>query len=593
MVNYNQKYKNEVICTITDDTSNLFDATLTSDGFLSAVGQKTSNDLSKITKVSNLVLWSVKPDAILNLKDGSIKVYDDDGSLATINLSGLSNKQWSRVGYNLKQPLKFGTRDTNIRFNKLDPLSPMTTPISSLTDKTNVASFTATVTVPNDVKCNYTNGDHLFIKGTNVNLLFDGNLQKGDVITFKRINQSDHTTTINFDTDLAFTNLGMNTSDTLEVIYKHTIPDPEPDPDPEPEPDPEPVHTRKYTLETNIQNAKVIEPKPDTDGKYYLDSEHTKITIVANNGYTFENDGSFTYNKSILNRVTVTVPATHSNSMTITLPSNLDWSSQNVFKLTIGATKSDIITSNGGFTNIYKADYNNLLKFSNEVIVKITGGGSVQSYDVTPYINNLIMLPFNVTTGENASIVVGNETFNTQLPTVDINFLTVDLGKITVNEQYKNGYDYFNVKTRLMLPYTNLIELDPTHVINKTLSINYVVNVVNGDTTINVYSDNDLFLSQQVNLSNEIPFISKATSGSQYAVINQLKTHFRNEISQAYIIVEQPTPILNADYYATNEKGTLKNYTGNVKARLLNNININNNDLIGLQNLLETGVKIK
>ena len=137
-----------------------------------------------------------------------------------------------------------------------------------------------------------------------------------------------------------------------------------------------------------------------------------------------------------------------------------------------------------------------------------------------------------------------------------------------------------------MLPYTNLIELDPTHVINKTVSIQYVVNVVNGDTTINVYSDNDLFLSQQVNLANEIPFISKATSGSQYAVINQLKTHFRNEINQAYIIVEQPTPILNADYYTTNERGTLKNYTGNVKARLLNNININSNDLIGLQNLL-------
>ena len=67
----------------------------------------------------------------------------------------------------------------------------------------------------------------------------------------------------------------------------------------------------------------------------------------------------------------------------------------------------------------------------------------------------------------------------------------------------------------------------------------------------------------------------------------------RNEINQTYIIIEQPTPILNADYYLTNEKGTLKNYTGNVKVSLLNNIDINNNDLIGLQNLLEAGVKIK
>ena len=105
--------------------------------------------------------------------------------------------------------------------------------------------------------------------------------------------------------------------------------------------------------------------------------------------------------------------------------------------LTMGAVKSEIVETTGGFTNIYKADYTNLLKFSNEVIVKITGGtgGGVQSYDVTPYINNLIMLPFNVPTGENSTIVAGNETFTTQLPTVDNNYLTVDLGKIKVDEQ--------------------------------------------------------------------------------------------------------------------------------------------------------------
>lgn len=144
-----------------------------------------------------------------------------------------------------------------------------------------------------------------------------------------------------------------------------------------------------------------------------------------------------------------------------------------------------------------------------------------------------------------------------------------------------------------MLPYTNMIELDPKHVINQTVSIKYIVNVVNGDTTINLSNDDDVFYSNQVNLASEIPFISSATKGSQYTVINQLKTVFRNSIKQAYIIIEQPTPVLNSDFYPTNEKGTLKGYTGNVKASLLNNMDINNNDLDALQNLLETGVKLK
>lgn len=581
MANYSQKYKNEVICYAVDNNKAPFDNTLTDNGLLSAVGKNTSNDLTKVENVSTFGIFDVKPDTILRFTQTSeLKIYDDKRTFIYIYLKSFIGKQWTGLTYDVKQNVKLGLDDTNITFDKFDPLANMTIPISSLKDKTNVASFTATVTVPNDVKCNYETGEHQLISGSSVAVLFNGNIKKGDTVTIKRNNRPDKTSTVNFDTDLALANLGMNDSNTLDIIYKHKTTDKPP------------VPTRKYTLETNIQNAKVIEPKPDTDGKYYLDPQHTKITVVANDGYTFENDGSFTYNKSILNRVNATVTATHSNSMTITLPSNLNWSAQNVFKLTIGAVKSDIIPSTGGFTNIYKADYNNLLKFSNEVLTE-TNAGDVQSFDIAPYINNLIMLPFNVPTGENASIVVGNKTFKTQLPTVDNNYLTVDLGNIKIDEKYKNGYDYYQVKSRLMLPYTNMIDLDPKHVINKTISIKYFINVVNGDTTINIYSNSDMFYSTQVNIASEIPFISSATKSSQYSVINQLKTMFRNDINQAYIIIEQPTPILNADYYETNETGMLKDYNGNVKASLLNNVYINSNELNALQNLLETGVNIK
>lgn len=355
----------------------------------------------------------------------------------------------------------------------------------------------------------------------------------------------------------------------------------------------------QYKINTNLQNCTIVDPQPivDSSGKnqYYLDPQHTTITLKSNADYTFENEGSLTYFKDILSTVgTILIKATHTDTATVSLPSDIDWSyqDQDDFELTMGAVTSKIVQNTGGFTNIYKADYINLLKFSNEVLVT-NNGGSAQVYDYNSYINNLIMLPFNVPSGEQASIVAGNETYKTQLPTVDSDYLTIDLGKITVNEQYKNGYDYYQVKTRLILPYTNMIEIDPIHVINKTVSIKYVVNVVNGDTTINLYNDDDLFFSQQVNLANEIPFISQTSGSLQYVVINQLKTIFRNDIQQAYIIIEQPTPILTSDYYPTNEKGTLHGYKGNVKASLLNNVAINENDLNALQNLLQNGVKIK
>lgn len=682
MANYNQKYKNEVIVTISENDGNIFDSTVTDNKIFSAVGQKTSNNLNNISQVSKFTVWAVKPDTILNLEDGNIKIYDDDGALVNIILSNFSNKQWNGITYTRPTTLHFNNRDNNIRFDDFNSLDGMTQDIADLMDSENVISFDLKTTTPSDVKCNYTTGSHSYIKGQGVNVTFDGNIKKGDTITIKRNGKNNVTSIIQFDTDLIFCNFNFDGVTNAEFIYTHGEA-------------PKPVEKttveftssddgiqwqnptmvdsgsnftnpviiqkgyelrkplaveftdkndktttltygsgstvyfdgdtpnkttwnltvntgykklnikagqttyKTYELSPTLQNAKIIEPQPIEDDygktRYYLDPKHTTIKLQANDGYTFENDGSLTYNRDELDQETLTIKATHTNNVSITLPSDINWSVQDGFMLTMGAVKSEIVETTGGFTNIYKADYTNLLKFSNEVIVKITGGtgGGVQSYDVTPYINNLIMLPFNVPTGENSAIVAGNETFNTQLPTVDNNYLTVDLGKIKVDEQYKNGFDYYQVKTRLMLPYTNMIELDPKHVINQTVSIQYIVNVVNGDTTINLSNNDDLFYSNQVNLASEIPFISSATKGSQYTVINQLKTVFRNSIKQAYIIIEQPTPVLNSDFYPTNEKGTLKGYTGNVKASLLNNMDINSNELNALQNILETGVKIK
>ena len=678
MVNYNQKYKNEAIVTISENDGNLFDSTVTDNKVFYAVGQQTSGNLNNVSQAKRVTIWAVKPDTILNLEDGIIKVYDDDGLLNNIRLSGLSDNQWTSVGSNIS--LHLGTRDTNIRFDNFNSVDGMTQNISDLMNSENVYSFNLTTTTPSDVTCNYTTGSHSHIKTQAVNVTFAGNIKKGDTITIKRNGRNDLNSIIQFDTDLIFSNLNYDNVTNAEIIYRHgetpeqtTVEFTSSDEgikwqnptmidrgsnfinpviiqkgyelrkplaveftdksgktktltydvnnsiiyfdgdNPDKNKWNLTVNTgykklnikagqtkyKTYRLYPTLQNAKIIEPQAIEDDygntKYYLDPKHTTIKLQANEGYTFESDGSLTYQRGTISQETLTIKATHTDTATITLPSDINWSIQQDFMLTMGAVKSEIVETTGGFTNIYKADYTNLLKFSNEVIVKITGSGSggVQSYDVTPYINNLIMLPFDVPTGDNSTIVAGNQTFTTQLPTVDNNYLTVDIGKIKVDEQYKNGFDYYQVKTRLMLPYTNMIELDPKHVINQTVSIKYIVNVINGDTTINISNNDDIFYSTQVNLASEIPFISSANKGSQYTVINQLKTVFRNSIKQAYIIIEQPTPVLNSDFYPTNEKGTLKGYTGNVKASLLNNMDINSNELNALQNILETGVKIK
>lgn len=352
-------------------------------------------------------------------------------------------------------------------------------------------------------------------------------------------------------------------------------------------------------LTLNLENCDITVPQPTTDisGKvhYYVDANHRDITIKAHTGYIFTTDGNIKYTKNgSVYTSTITIPASTSDTITTTIPA--DFNPLYNVTVTFGATHPNVLEDTGGFVNFYKADYTSLVSFSNEWINTFSGSGSIDVYDVANYVSNLIMVPLEIPTtliNAKSSIVAGNQTYKTAMPTIDDSNYIYDLGSITTPEVYKNGYDYYQVKTRLVLPFTDTVDLDPNHVINKTITIKYDVNFQNGDTTVIIANDNGVFFTKPFNLANEIPFVTASTNKSQYAVINRLQERFNNGVHQAYMLIEQPTPVLNNDYYNTIERGQLKAYTGNVKAELLNNINVPNSDLTTLQKLLRNGVKIK
>lgn len=424
MVNYNQKYKNEVIVTISENDGNLFDSTVTDNKVFYAVGQKTSGNLNNVSRAKRVTIWAVKPDTILNLEDGIIKVYDDDGLLNNIKLSGLSNNQWTNVGSDVL--LRFGTRDTNIRFDNFNSVDGMTQNISDLMNSENVSSFNLKTSTPSDVTCNYTTGSHLHIKTQSINITFAGNIKKGDTITIKRSGINDSTSVIQFDTDFIFSNFGFDNVTNAEIIYRHgetpeqtTVEFTSSDvgvkwqnptmvdrgsnfinpviiqkgyelrkplaveftdksgqtktltydirnsyiyfdgDNPDKNKWNLTVNTgykklnikagqtkyKTYRLYPTLQNAKIIEPQAiEVDGttKYYLDPKHTTIKLQANEGYTFESDGSLTYNMFELSQETLTIKATHTNTATVTLPSDIDWSLQQSFMLTMGAVNLNL-----------------------------------------------------------------------------------------------------------------------------------------------------------------------------------------------------------------------------------------------------------
>lgn len=102
----------------------------------------------------------------------------------------------------------------------------------------------------------------------------------------------------------------------------------------------------RVEITPKLQNATITVPAKEVDSTgvshWYLSTKQTptttSITLKADEGCTFESDGSFDY-QGAYNSLTMTIPASHTDEVTFKLP-DLDWADQYTpFTLTMSATK--------------------------------------------------------------------------------------------------------------------------------------------------------------------------------------------------------------------------------------------------------------
>ena len=313
------------------------------------------------------------------------------------------------------------------------------------------------------------------------------------------------------------------------------------------------------------------------------------INLTADAGYTFQSSIQvlFYYGGKVVsdynvpgnNKDTITIPLNTTKENTIT--ENID-----DIQLTAIATLNEAHT---GYEHNYLITNVELGAFSKEQIWNYVGSSDSEvMYDASQYINNLIELPFKVdTTTSVHTISVGRIQSSVVAHEAKSRFVTLDLGTIKAPYKYNNAYDYQTQTIKLFTPFVSPITIDPTNAINQPIHIIYKIDLSNGNLTVNLYNDDVLFFTGINNVASELPFLNTTKN----TIINR-DTHFNdNDVRQPYLVITREEPILNSDYYPTIERGLIKNYNGNVKVRLLNNMNIPNNELSELTGQLESGVK--
>lgn len=89
------------------------------------------------------------------------------------------------------------------------------------------------------------------------------------------------------------------------------------------------------------------------------------------------------------------------------------------------------------------------------------------------------MIGVNVPTSRQDSITIGNVTTEIIANVISNNFLSINFGSLSIPEFYGDSADYTS-NIQIYLPYYGCVTLNPIEVINSTLTLQYIIDVLTG-----------------------------------------------------------------------------------------------------------------
>lgn len=325
----------------------------------------------------------------------------------------------------------------------------------------------------------------------------------------------------------------------------------------------------KYRINaTTFKQVKKVDLSVDYDTKFTTGKLNNNIvTINTLNNYTINSLKPYVYQTW---GVTEHVYLDNDNikisddkkSATITVPNEYLYT---MYTLVINGDYTDNTPTpetNKGTDSIeiYTLTDNQLNKLSQQAIIRADSKG----YSFSDFFKQIYRLPFHIPDSESTgttNIKAGIYNLDVSARKFEKEHYILNVGNIKVNGENQNGFDYNISSITLYLPFISERTLNIDDVINKTISITYDVNLLDGKTSVIIKSDNNIISSGITNISTQLELFSIYTN----KVVNTLNSTLANSIKQAYIKIEYNKPVPNLVSYETNEHGTIKDYNGYIQ----------------------------
>ena len=257
------------------------------------------------------------------------------------------------------------------------------------------------------------------------------------------------------------------------------------------------------------------------------------------------------------------------------------------------------LTSNvQGVNQVYELDEKAVGVISSKQF-EFFNGQTVKKYG--DYILGLIKLPFAIPkeliVNENAIVKMGNFDSGVKGKLLNAEKLTINLGSIATPLKFNTALDFINTACILYLPYCEPINIENEYVIGQTISIQYIVNLYNGELLINITSskNNEIVITKNIDLDIDVPFANVQARPPRNDS-RDIKLGKDNGIKNPHIVVMRNDAILPKGFFTIPiiDEKPLQGETGFLKIDEIElNVNAHDNERENIISLLTNGVIVK
>lgn len=268
--------------------------------------------------------------------------------------------------------------------------------------------------------------------------------------------------------------------------------------------------TGEFTSVTHIysdlSNCVVTEPLPE-----WLQKDETlNVTLQANPNTEFVTAPYF----DILATSSTTKPLTVAEDKRTATGSVTvgDWQ-----RITIkgNATPVAVVGTQYGAINVYLVTLDELAEFSSKRFFKVTGTDpetgvpQYENVDLGEYVNRIRRIYTNIGASSTDVIRCGNYNTGVSCHQPAQDKITLDFGTAVVPAHNEDNTDYES-EIQIFLPFAGFVSL-PSDYAGKTISLQYVINVVTGNGVASLSCNGVVFQVEEIEPSSEIIYLSPST----------------------------------------------------------------------------------